>query len=47
MLLASVFLGPLTTVLPRLPFKASLLYGRRAVGVSAAVFALIHVIAYL
>ncbi len=47
LLLASMLLGPLTSVLPWLPFKSSLMYGRRAVGVSALIFALLHVGTYL
>ncbi len=43
--LASIVIGPLTSVLPWLPFKPSLVYGRRAVGVSATVFAVLHVAA--
>ena len=47
LLLASMVLGPLTSVLPWLPFKASLMYGRRAVGVSALLFTVLHLIAYI
>lgn len=47
LLLASMLLGPLTSVLPWLPFRASLMYGRRAVGVSALMFAVLHVVTYL
>lgn len=46
LLLASMLLGPLTSVLPWMPFKASLMYGRRAAGVSALLFALLHVAVY-
>ena len=47
LLLASMVLGPLTSVFPWIPFKSSLMYGRRAVGVSALMFALLHVATYL
>ena len=47
LLLGSMMIGPLTSVLPWLPFRPSLMYGRRAVGVSAFLFAVLHVIAYL
>jgi len=47
LLLASMLLGPLTSVLPWLPFKSSLMYGRRAVGICAFLFAVLHVAAYL
>jgi sulfoxide reductase heme-binding subunit YedZ len=47
LLLAAMLLGPLTSVLPWIPFKPSLMYGRRAVGVAALSFALLHVAAYL
>jgi methionine sulfoxide reductase heme-binding subunit len=46
-LLASILLGPLTSVLPWIPFKSSLMFGRRAVGISALVFAGFHVAAYV
>lgn len=45
-LLASLLIGPLTFVLPWLPWKSSLMYGRRAVGVCSLLFALLHVICY-
>lgn len=47
LMLVSMLLGPLTSVLPWLPFKASLMYGRRAVGVAALMFAVLHVVTYL
>ncbi len=46
-LLASLLLGPLTAVLPWIPFKSSWMYGRRAIGVSTLAFALLHVTAYV
>ena len=46
LLLASMLLGPLTSVFPWLPLRSTLMYGRRAVGVSALMFALLHVVAY-
>ena len=46
-LLAAMMVGPLTSVLPRLPLKAHLLFARRAIGISAFVFAVVHVLAYL
>jgi DMSO/TMAO reductase YedYZ heme-binding membrane subunit len=46
-LLASMLIGPLTSVLPWLPFKPSLLYSRRAVGITAIGFAALHVAAYV
>jgi DMSO/TMAO reductase YedYZ heme-binding membrane subunit len=46
-LLASILIGPLTSVLPWIPWKSSLMYGRRAVGLSALVFALLHSMCYL
>lgn len=45
-LLGSITLGPLTSVVPRIPFKSELMYGRRAVGVCAAIFAVLHVACY-
>ncbi len=47
LLLGSMLLGPLTGVLPWLPWKSSLLYARRAVGVSGLLLALAHVGCYL
>jgi len=47
LLLASILLGPLTSVLPWMPFKSSLMFGRRAVGIAALAFAGLHVAAYL
>jgi sulfoxide reductase heme-binding subunit YedZ len=46
LLLASMLLGPLTSVFPWLPLRPTLMYGRRAIGVSALMFALLHVTAY-
>jgi DMSO/TMAO reductase YedYZ heme-binding membrane subunit len=46
LLLASMLLGPLTSVFPWLPLRSTLMYGRRAVGVSALMFAVLHVAAY-
>lgn len=45
-LLAAMILGPLTSVLPWVPLRSSLMYGRRAVGVSALGFGILHVAAY-
>ena len=45
-LIASMLLGPLTFVLPWIPLRTSLMYGRRAVGVSALLFAVLHVASY-
>src|SRR5437762_13366879 len=45
-LLASLIIGPLTSVLPWLALKPSLMYGRRATGISALGFALLHVGCY-
>jgi sulfoxide reductase heme-binding subunit YedZ len=47
LLVASMLLGPLTSVLPWMPFKVSLMYGRRAVGVSALMFAILHIAVYI
>ena len=47
LLLASLLIGPLTSVLPWLPFRSPLVYARRAVGICAMVFAALHVICYL
>ena len=47
LLLGSMMLGPLTAVLPWLPWKSSLMYGRRAVGVSALFFGLVHSACYV
>ncbi|MEI6234364.1 MAG: ferric reductase-like transmembrane domain-containing protein [Planctomycetota bacterium] len=46
-LFTALFTGPLFYVLPWLPLKAHLLKGRRAVGVSAFVFAFLHSLCYL
>ena len=46
-LLASMLLGPLSAVLPWIPWKSSLLYARRAVGVSSLLFAVLHVGCYV
>jgi sulfoxide reductase heme-binding subunit YedZ len=47
LLLAALLLGPLTAVWPRLPLRSPLMYARRAVGVSALAFAILHVSCYL
>ena len=46
-LLAAMFIGPLTTVLPWIPLKAHLILARRAVGVSTVLFAGAHVLCYV
>src|ERR1700736_4227513 len=43
LLLASVFLGPLTSVLPWIPMRSTLLYARRAVGIGVFLLAMGHV----
>ena len=45
-LLAAMLVGPLTATIPKLPLKAHLVLARRAIGVSAFVFAAAHVAAY-
>ena len=47
LLLAAMIVGPLCFVLPWLPIKAHLVLGRRAIGVSAFVLAVLHTITYL
>src|SRR5204862_3121990 len=47
LLLAALLLGPLTAGWPRLPLRSPLRYARRAVGVSALLFAILHVGCYL
>jgi DMSO/TMAO reductase YedYZ heme-binding membrane subunit len=47
LLLASLIIGPLTSVLPWIPLKSHWLFARRAVGISAFVIALFHLTAYL
>ncbi len=47
LLLAAMMVGPLCFVLPWLPIKAHLVLGRRALGVSAFVLAVLHTISYL
>jgi len=47
LMLAAMLIGPLTSVLPWFPFKVSLMYGRRAVGVCVLLFAALHVGCYL
>jgi len=47
LLLASMLPGPLNYVFPWLPLRGHLVLGRRALGVSAFVFAVLHVISYL
>ncbi len=46
-LLAATTIGPLTAVLPRVPLRGMLLAGRRAIGVSAFVFAVAHMVCYI
>jgi methionine sulfoxide reductase heme-binding subunit len=45
--LASASIGPLTSVAPRLPAKAEVLFARRAVGVAACVLVALHAALYL
>lgn len=47
LLLAAMIVGPLCFVLPWLPIKPHLVLGRRALGVSAFVLAVLHTISYL
>jgi sulfoxide reductase heme-binding subunit YedZ len=47
LLLASMIAGPLSFVIPRLPLKAHLILGRRAIGIAAFVLATLHIICYL
>jgi sulfoxide reductase heme-binding subunit YedZ len=47
LLLVSMSAGPLTSVLPWLPLKIHLMYGRRAIGVSAFALAVAHVLCYV
>lgn len=47
LLLASMAIGPLTAVFPRVPFRARLQLARRAVGVSAYLLAGLHAMLYL
>ena len=47
LLLASLALGPLTSLVPRLPLRSSFMYARRAIGISAAAMAGCHVVAYI
>ena len=47
LVLASMLVGPLTAVLPWFPLRPTLMYARRAVGVTALYFALAHVGCYL
>ena len=46
LLLASMLIGPATSMFAWVPLKATLMYGRRAVGVSAMAFAALHVGCY-
>jgi sulfoxide reductase heme-binding subunit YedZ len=46
LLLGSMSVGPLTSVLPSLPLKIHLIYGRRAIGISAFAFAVAHMLCY-
>ncbi len=46
-LLVSMSAGPLTSVLPSFPLKIHLMYGRRAIGVSAFALAVVHVACYI
>ncbi|MBI1371208.1 MAG: hypothetical protein GC159_00375 [Phycisphaera sp.] len=45
-LIAAMLIGPLTMVVPGLPLRPTLMYGRRAVGVMALLNALAHVTCY-
>jgi len=47
LLLASMIPGPLTFVLPWIPFRGHLILARRALGISSFVMAVAHVICYL
>jgi sulfoxide reductase heme-binding subunit YedZ len=47
LLLASLIIGPLTSIFPWIPLKVHLMYGRRAVGVSTFAFAVTHVLCYI
>ena len=47
LLLVSMLAGPINYVMPWFPIKAHLVLGRRAIGVSAFVMAILHVICYL
>jgi DMSO/TMAO reductase YedYZ heme-binding membrane subunit len=47
LLLAAMLCGPLSFVVPWLPFRGHLMLGRRALGVSAAVLAALHLASYL
>jgi sulfoxide reductase heme-binding subunit YedZ len=47
LLLTSMMLAPLTHVLPIIPWRSSLLYSRRAIGICAALFAILHVACYV
>jgi DMSO/TMAO reductase YedYZ heme-binding membrane subunit len=47
LLLASMIPGPLSFVLPWIPFRGHLILGRRALGISSFVMAVAHVICYL
>ena len=46
LLLASLMIGPLFSVLPRLPLRSFLMYGRRALGITTFLFAVLHVGCY-
>jgi DMSO/TMAO reductase YedYZ heme-binding membrane subunit len=46
LLLVAMVIGPLTAVFPRLPGKAHLILGRRAVGVSAFILGVAHALCY-
>ena len=45
-LLGTCLIGPLTAVFPRMPLRRILLAGRRAIGVSACIIAIPHVLCY-
>ena len=47
LLLASLIIGPLFAVVPRLPLRSPIMYGRRALGIVSFIFAVIHVGCYL
>ncbi|MEO5762607.1 MAG: ferric reductase-like transmembrane domain-containing protein [Vicinamibacteria bacterium] len=46
LLITSMLIGPLTSVLRPFPFRAYLVLGRRAIGVSAFFFATLHALSY-
>lgn len=46
-LLAGLAIGPIVALFPAMPLRIHLMYGRRAIGMSAFAFAVAHVICYL